>query len=312
MAYEMVTRTGRNFYEVTSAMQNAIRNGDYEVAGYAMWELLPQYTPYLRKRLLVISAEDCYGVITKEILHLMDIGDEAALTRALSLICKAKKNRDADYFVCNLMYVNSPTGANKDELSKALYSAIRKRRMVESGHLAAELFKKNRKAFWKMLTETAEMFYPHLVSEFAALSESNDRMSKPTEETIFVAKAIVLMWTQRAEKEQLLSYPGMSFDKFLEPADIEIIKPLDQCRKIRGLFPEYLYNWHTAYGKYTLRRDAVHAIENDQKLLTPLEKNLFDDCTWNRDINFCLEKHNPRHRPIPYDDGKRVVTDDGT
>ena len=110
LGYEMKpTRNGRNFYEVTSAMQNAIRKGDYEVAGYAMWELLPEYLGYLRKRLLVISAEDCFGVITKEILALCDIGTEDAMEKALALICLAKKNRDADYFVCNLMYNDVPT-----------------------------------------------------------------------------------------------------------------------------------------------------------------------------------------------------------
>ena len=72
LAYQMLTRTGLSFWEVTSAMQNSIRKGDYEIAGFCLWELLPQYTPYLRKRLLVISAEDCYGVITKEILNLCE------------------------------------------------------------------------------------------------------------------------------------------------------------------------------------------------------------------------------------------------
>ena len=292
-------------------MQNAIRKGDYEIAGHALWELLPQYTPYLRKRLLVISAEDCFGIITKEILHLSEMGDEDSLIRAVSLLCAAKKNRDADYFVCNLMYVDTPTGADKDALCKALHTAIRKRRMVEAGHISAELFKKNRKAFWKMLTETADVFYPHLATEVRALSKANDTVTKPAEETIFVAKAIVLMWTQRENKEDILGYPGMTFDGLLGPGEIIVPKPPDQCARVRGNFPDWAYNWHTVYGKYTLRRDAVHAITNDQRLLTPLEENLFDGCSWNRDINACLLKHNPNRYPLPYDDGKPQVMDDG-
>lgn len=307
MAYQMLTRTGKSFYEVTSAMQNAIRKGDYEIAGYCLWELLPQYTSYLRKRLLVISAEDCYGIITKEILALADTGDEEALTKALVLLCAAKKNRDADYFVCNLMFCDEPTGKTKDELSKLLHAAIRKMDVVGAGRYSMELFKKNRKELWRMLTETTGVYYRGLEDEIEALKESNERMSKPTEETIFAAKAIVLMWTamKRSTADELLGYPALDFYDVIDPANIIVPKPVGECAKVTGLFPEWAYNWHTSYGKYQLRRDAVHAITNDQRLLTPLEENLFDDCTWNRDINACLLKHNPRRYQLPFDDGKR-------
>lgn len=305
LAYQMTTRTGKSFWEVTSAMQNAIRKGDYEIAGYCLWELLPQYTPYLRKRLLVISAEDCYGVLTKEILNLTEYGDEVSLTRAMALLCAAKKNRDADYFVCNLMYSDAESGLNKVELAQALHSAIRKRNVVAAGHYSAELFKKNRKDFWRMLHESTQVYYPHLQDEITALNTANEKMTKPAEETIFVAKAMVLMWTKKDNLEGLLAHPDIQFDHLLDPAAIAVPKAPDECRKIPGLFPEWAYNWHTSYGKYKLRRDAVHAITNDQKLLTPLEVNLFDDCSWNRDINACLLKHNPNRYDLPFDDGKR-------
>lgn len=304
MAYQMNTRTGRSFYEVTSAMQNSIRKGDYDVAGYCLWELLPEYTAYLRKRLLVISAEDCFGVLTKEILPLCEIGTEESLTKALSLLCMAKKNRDADYFVCNLMLNDNPTGADKNTLSRELFSAIRSMDVVKAGQYCIELFKKNRKALWQLLNETAMLYYPHLVSEFAALHQANERMTKPTEETIYVAKAIVLMWTCREPKEELLAYPAMKFDEVLPIGNIPVNKKPEDCPRIEGLFPEWAYNWHTYHGKYKLGRDVVHAISNDQRLMTPLEENLFDDCTWNHDINICLQKHNPNRYALPYDDGK--------
>lgn len=307
MAYQMFTRTGKSFWETTSAMQNAIRKGDFEVAGYAMWELLPQYASYLRKRLLVISAEDCFGVITKEILALTERGDEDSLCKALTLLCAAKKNRDADYFVCNLMYSEAPGTWEKGELAKTLHTAIRKRDMLAVGRYSAELFKSNRKDFWRMLKETAQVYYPHLEDEIDALQRSNNKMTKPAEETIFVAKAIVLMWTERHPVDLVLGHPAMDFFSLLDPISIVSLKPLDECEKIPDLFPDWAYNWHTSYGKYTLRRDAVHAITNDQELLTPLEVNLFDDCSWNRDINICLKQHNPKRRPLPFDDGKRTV-----
>lgn len=288
-------------------MQNSIRKGDYELAGYCLWELLPQYTPYLRKRLLVISAEDCYGILTKEILPLCEYGLEESLTKALYLLCTAKKNRDADYFVCNLMYADQPSGLDKHELMKALSKGIRSRDMIATGRYAAELFKLSRKDFWKALNETMTVYYPYLESEFAALSRANDFMTKPNEETIFVAKAIILMWTQRENGDDYFALPGMDLWTPFHTDEIWVPKPVDQCKQINGLFPEWAYNWHTTYGKYKLGRDAVHAIENDQRLLTPLEVNLYDDCSWNRDINACLLKHNPRRYELPFDDRKITV-----
>ena len=305
MGYQMLTRTNKSFWEVTSVMQNSIRKGEFEIAGETMWELLPQYTPYLRKRLLVISAEDCFWIITKEILALCEIGDEESLTKALALLCAAKKNRDADYFVCNLMYTDEPTDWKKEELAKELHKAIRSMDVIETGRYSAELFKKNRKELWKMLKETARVYYPHLIDEIDALCIANEKVSKPSEETIFTAKATVLFWTKRDKPQDLLGFPKMKFDTLLSGSDIPVPKPLEMCRKVTGLYPDWAYNWHTSYGKYQLRRDAVHAISNDQMILTPLEENLFDDCTWNRDINACLLKHNPNRYPLPYDDGKR-------
>ena len=299
----MLTRTGKSFWEITSAMQNSIRKGDYDIASYAFWELLPEYTPYLRKRFLVISAEDCFGIITKEIAALCEIGDEESLTRALSLLCMAKKNRDADYFVCNLMSLENPTNGTKEMIAQDLFTAIRNMDVVRAGQLSLELFKKNRKYMWKLLKDMTVMYYPHLFAEVEALCKANDTVTKPAEETIFVAKAIVLMWTCKEPKERILGYDAMDFDELLNPTDIPVPHRADDCKKIQGLFPEWCYNWHTYYGKYKLGRDVVHAISNDQRILTPLEENLFDDCTWNRDINACLQKWNPKKHRLPYDDG---------
>lgn len=305
MAYEMKTRSGRNFYEVTSAMQNAIRKGDYDVAGFAMWELLPGYTPYLRKRLLVISAEDCYGILTKDIMALCDIEGEDRMAKTLALLCAAKKNRDADYFVCNLMIPTNTAGLHKDDLAKTLHRSIREMDVVTAGWCSYALFKKNRKGLWKVLLESTRVYYPELFDEIWALKTANDRVSKPSEETIFAAKAIVLMWTvMQKGADNVLADPALDFYSVVNPEDIVAPKTLDECPKISGMFPDWAYNWHTTYGKYKLHRDAVHAIANDQQLLTPLEVNLFDDCSWNRDINACLEKWNPNRYCIPYDDGK--------
>ena len=307
MGFQLVTKTGRNFYEVTSIMQNAIRKGDYDVAGYAMWELTGKYTPYLKKRLLIIAAEDLYGVINKEIEALCVIGTDEALSKALSLMCEAKKNRDADFVVCNLMYEPNLAGEDSHILEQMLTTAIRKFDIVSAGNLAGELFQKNRKSFWRAIKSLAEVYYPYLVNEIDSLARCNEMMTKPAEETIFGAKAMVLMWTKRDPIEGLLGHDSMDFYKLLPYDSIKIPKPIDECPKIQGYFPDCYYNWHTQHGKYDLLRDTVHAIENNQRLLTPLEPNLFDDCSWNKDLSACLHRWNPHNRPIPYDDGKIPV-----
>ena len=286
-------------------MQNSIRHGDYEIAGYCLWELLPQYESYLRKRLLVISAEDCYGIITKEILNLCRTPGDEALEKAVSLLCLTKKSRDGDYFVCNLMFNDGTVEGDKLVLQQKLFKAIRGMDLAEAGKLTAHLFKKNRAGLWVMLKTMAELYYPHLQAEVNALCEANNEVTKPAEETIFVAKAICLFWTKREDERGFLGYDGMSCYDLMDVEAAPIIKHADDCRKIDGDFPEWCYNWHTTKGKYKMKRDAVHAISNDQKILTPLEVNLFDDCSWDVDINACLEKWNPRNRLLPYTDGLR-------
>jgi len=111
----MITKSGHNFYDMASMLQKAIRRNDYARAGYAANELFPKYKGYLWRRLLIISAEDCYGIMTKEIIALkqaeemMKGNDETIfVSKAITLLCYARKNRDADYFACNLMHSDRP------------------------------------------------------------------------------------------------------------------------------------------------------------------------------------------------------------
>jgi replication-associated recombination protein RarA len=68
MGYQLLTKRGYDFGEATSAMQKAIRRNIARVAGYFAIELFESgYVEYTWKRLLTISAEDCSGIITREI-----------------------------------------------------------------------------------------------------------------------------------------------------------------------------------------------------------------------------------------------------
>lgn len=113
----MIIRTiaGYDFFEVSSAMQKAIRRADTGVAGFFALELWTSgYRDYVWKRLYTISAEDCYGIITKEIEALWQ-GHELVnkkpaepkgrifVSKAVILLCECRKNRDADHLQ-NLIY----------------------------------------------------------------------------------------------------------------------------------------------------------------------------------------------------------------
>lgn len=107
----MTIRTvgGYDFFEVSSAMQKAIRRADAAVAGFFALELWTSgYRDYVWKRLFTISAEDCYGIVTGEIEALWQ-GHEVVnkkatepkgrifVSKAVLLLCECRKNRDADH-----------------------------------------------------------------------------------------------------------------------------------------------------------------------------------------------------------------------
>ena len=130
--YQLRTTRGYDFYEVASAMQKAIRRADAKVAGYFALELWHSgYVEYVWRRLFTISAEDCYGIITKEIESLykayLFINEKAKepkgrvfVSKAVLLLCDARKNRDADH-LSNLVYDRNDCDVEKwlDDVRKA-------------------------------------------------------------------------------------------------------------------------------------------------------------------------------------------------
>jgi replication-associated recombination protein RarA len=129
--YQLRTNRGYVLLEVASALQKAIRRGDAELAGYwtiELWE--SNYKEYIWRRLLTVSAEDCFGIITKEIKALYDSwkiidGHKKGtgrifVSKAVILLCMAKKSRDADHLT-NLVYDSSSIDVKK--LDKGLEEA---------------------------------------------------------------------------------------------------------------------------------------------------------------------------------------------
>ena len=116
MGFQYITKNGYNMFDLSSMVQKAIRRNEYERAGWAARELYYSFPNYLWKRLLVISAEDCYGAMTHEIIALKEADEEVNkkkpkdsghdlifISKAIIMLCRALKNRDACYFACNHM-----------------------------------------------------------------------------------------------------------------------------------------------------------------------------------------------------------------
>lgn len=128
---QLTTTRGYILLEVASALQKAIRRGDARLAGYWAIELFESnFKEYLWRRLLTISAEDCWGVITHEVEALYRSwqiidkqkpgGGRIFASKATILLCLARKCRDADHLT-NLVY--DPKAISDDQLEEDLERA---------------------------------------------------------------------------------------------------------------------------------------------------------------------------------------------
>ena len=112
--YEMRTTRGYKLMEVVSALQKAIRRADGKLAGYWAIEMFESnFGEYCWRRLLTISAEDCAGLITREIESLYNSytflrkkkkkGGRIFIAKAALLLSAVDKNRDPDHLT-NFIY----------------------------------------------------------------------------------------------------------------------------------------------------------------------------------------------------------------
>ena len=130
------TIRGYDFSEVSSAMQKAVRRGETQLAGYWALELWASgFGNYVWKRLLTISAEDCWGIITSAVKALHDgyalinaniparqSRGRIFISKAVILLSEAKKSRDADQLADELRsspgmcrFPHMPTTATRAE-----------------------------------------------------------------------------------------------------------------------------------------------------------------------------------------------------
>ncbi len=135
---QLTTKRGYVLGEVASALQKAVRRGDARLAGYWAVEMFESgYQEYAWRRLLTISAEDCWGILTHEVEALYNAWITIAaakkkqagehppgrifLAKAVILLALAKKSRDADHLT-NYVY-DRQAGLSDEALLRDLAAA---------------------------------------------------------------------------------------------------------------------------------------------------------------------------------------------
>lgn len=285
MSANLFTKNGHSMYEISSLIQKAIRRGDEEFACYAASEMEWSYRAYLWKRLFVTSAEDCYDLITNDVLKLRQADDvrkdNANLSKAVSLLVATRKNRDADFFACNLLYsrykkdypcggeVQTRHGHDVEKLATCLKEALLRCDDVEVGYLANEIRLWYRGLFWVCVKDVAgKLNYQPLTEEVLALEDVDMMQQKnfANGTTIYISKAITsifkfIKYGQDVFKQT--KYKLFNIDDYQD----------------RRIIPEYTFDCHTLIGKRKGLTDDDFLI-SEQKCLKPHQQGEYDDRDW--------------------------------
>ena len=306
MANSLYTKNGHNMFEVSSLIQKAIRRSNKDYAGYAANELAPRFRNYLWKRLLCVSAEDCYDLITNKIVALKQADDAQNwqsksplfIEKAIGILLAARKNRDADYFACNLLNsrdrvyfdedgsINNNSGFyTKNGHDMFLVSALLERAImsvddVKAGYLANELMVRYREFLWKrIITISGNLNYQNVTNEIIALKKADDMQPFTSpKSSIFVAKAVTVLL-----KVVKYGYSDFYVNDFVYP-----IVHLSDYDNRHMVIPDYVFDCHTHRGKQ-IGKTKKEFIVTEQAALTPYVKGWYDNLSWDR--FFYLEKN---------------------
>lgn len=308
------SRNGHSIFEISSLIQKALRRSDTRMALYAAAEMLPKYRNYLWKRLLTVSAEDCHDMMTQTImkLHSEDVCtgtgyNKGPLEKAISILLSASKNRDGDYYACNLF--NSRDKRTFDiEYGKEVFDAESATKNGHSCYFLREVF--NRaidnldydnagyaaneirvyypKFCWDMIvSKAATLGYPLLSKEIRALKDA-DMQTNGDNTLLFRSKAIVLMI--KAVRDNSIS------DLIPDDGIVEYVS-LSDAPVERQRLPDYVYDCHTYIGK-ARGKTKREFVRTEQAVLKPLKRGMFDDASWERfffmsEYGFWTEEYTP-------------------
>lgn len=320
--FDMKTRNGQSFYEISSMLQKAIRRGLYDDAFYAANELVPQYRNYMWKRLFTVSAEDCHDLVSSRVYELKcldsnvrDAKERKYISEAVGLLVGARKNRDADYFACNLMNsrdrknicpsieptlteateVQYPTknGHGMFDVSSALVNAVDNADYELVGYTANELYVRYKNFLWKtimMIAKNVCVNHPSAMREIDALRRIDNEQAGAVNETpIYVAKALVIL-------VKLVKYDSSIFDYSYEYK----IADMSYYDNRHIAIPQYVFDCHTIRGKRMGKTKQMFVVD-EQNALNPLCECEFDHCSWDRFFELCkigfYDKENLTPRP---------------
>lgn len=293
MSYLPFTKNGHNMFEVSSLIQKAIRRKDMEYACYAAREMMFKYRSYLWKRMIVVTAEDCFDLVTRPIFILRQRDEECGninetkhISQAVNLLVNTRKNRDADFFACNLLnsknkwnvcpdgdgYLVTRHGHDLKTMATLLKKTILNAEDELCGYIGNEIRNWYLGLFWSIVRDAArELGYPSVMREVDVLWTID--MSKPVKDTTFIYAAKALTILMRVAKEGNADFYQM-FDvhKYVD------ISVFDNYRNI----PEYTFDCHTIKGKQRGLTDADFIV-SEQAALNPLQRGWYDERDWGRD-----------------------------
>ena len=337
MARSPTTKNGYNMYDMSSMLQKAIRRSDVPYASYAARELYFGFRPMMWNRLLTVSAEDCFGIVTREIAALnqadsimngKDSGEKSCLTfiaRAITLLCAARKSRDADYVALNYLWGNpklsedelltfaghpeiddsadTKNGYTADDMMTMLHLSICQSDIPHASYAALELYPRFGKQMWKrLLAVSDEDCHGVMTEEVIALCSSDDKVNgkklAKDANLLFIAKAIILLSMARKNpKANYISCNSLWMDSAMNK--VEFLASIDSStveQFIRSDFhfqiPDYVFDVHTYRGKRNGKTQLDFLIE-ENAALNPKQAGLFDNGNYREYYDRCRRMKYP-------------------
>lgn len=178
---ELLTRDGYNFWEMASLFQKAIRRSDIPKASFAAWQLMEKYEGYVWNRMLIITAEDVGGMLGWAIIGLRIQQDMVRkhtkgkntgtifMAKAIELLCKARKCRDACYIDCNWLWSNDNVEKllTEEDLKELPHAELENGRIPDWVYDVHTYQGKRRgKTVWDMIRDEEEALKPKEPSLF--------------------------------------------------------------------------------------------------------------------------------------------------
>ena len=313
------TRQGYNIYDLMSLLQKGIRRGRFEDAGFAAKHLKDEYRPMMWNRMFVVSSEDCYGVITKELVELREQDnkerDDEAVSRAIALMCKSLKSRDACYFSCNfILSTRKPRDieVTNDECRRIKIATGGKTEYDSNGFQQMTLgqieedkedYEENivdgailQKALKHRDTDMAgyyadkyrkkdrEFLWKVLIDnvgglakqEVKALHDANCMVNKNRKDKDEIFLAKACMIEMYDTEERDIRSSELIHEKLIDWDKIGV-KNINDCNIQR--IPEYTYDCHTLKGKRMGKTDWDMTV-TEQAALYPLANDYFSEASW--------------------------------